>query len=322
MTLKTGGWHAAACALLIFFPWAAWPDTTTPACAEALSARIPARQPAASSATDLLRRLAGVNDDDREMIIRDEMLTGNVPQFLRRLIPVVIRRQAAPGSTLTLCVLPDYLSVGSDPDFVITPLRLKTALAVARDYGFLLPTPKVVDAIYRQARIHMTPQPLPASDQMRSTSYLWQHNAIVATQRAELGDPLGVLIAGHKKDLVITNRLWDNLARVAIYGWHRADGRPIQPLSTVHGERYADYSHGVRLVSETAYVDGRATPLIEVLQDPQWAASLSDDGPIRHVADLMRALAEPPEHRVGSAPLDRKTIGVGHASRVSARGAH
>jgi hypothetical protein len=117
----------------------------------------------------------------------------------------------------------------------------------------------------------------------------------VSAQRAILGEPLGALIAGHKKDLVITNRLWDNLARVAIYGWHRTDGRPIQPLSTVHGERYADYSHGVRLVSETAYVDGRATPLLDLLQDPQLSSALSDEGPIRRAADLMRALAQRPE---------------------------
>ncbi len=41
----------------------------------------------------------------------------------------------------------------------------------------------------------------------------------------------GKLIAGHKKDVVITNRLLTMPKRVAIYGWHRPNGSPIQPLA-------------------------------------------------------------------------------------------
>ena len=48
-----------------------------------------------------------------------------------------------------------------------------------------------------------------------------------------------------------------NPGKIAIYGWHRLNGAPIQPLSTVHGACYADYSHGIRLVSETVLVDGK-----------------------------------------------------------------
>jgi hypothetical protein len=88
----------------------------------------------------------------------------------------------------------------------------------------------------------------------------------------------------------MTNRLWANLGRVAIYGWHRPDGTPIQPLSTVHGARYADYSHGVRLISLVAYVDGQARSLLELLEDPQFAETLSDEGPIRRVAELIQSL--------------------------------
>ena len=51
-----------------------------------------------------------------------------------------------------------------------------------------------------------------------------------------------MLTAGPRKDLVLTSRLWLDPGKVAIYGWHRARGAPIQPLSTVHGAGYADYS--------------------------------------------------------------------------------
>lgn len=283
---------AAVCAVLVFCSFAAWSDDTkTAVCPQALAADIPERSLSAKPATDVLQMLVGVDDDKREAIIRDEMIAGNVPQFMRTPAPVVVRPQSGSGATVTLCVLPDYLSIGSETDFVIVPMQLKTALAVARRYGFVLPTPTIVDAIYEQAGVHLTPQPLPAGEQMRSTNYFWRHNELLSAQRATFGEPLGMLIAGHKKDLVITNRLWDHLDRVAIYGWHRTDRHPIQPLSTVHGERYADYSHGVRLVSQTAYVDGRATPLLQLLEDPQRSASLSNEGPIRRAANLMRALA-------------------------------
>ena len=50
--------------------------------------------------------------------------------------------------------------------------------------------------------------------------------------------------------------------------------------SIVHGARYADYSHGVRLVSAVAYVDGRPRAIAEVLEDRQLAPVVSDEGPI------------------------------------------
>ena len=56
---------------------------------------------------------------------------------------------------------------------------------------------------------------------------------------------------------------------------------PIQPLSTVHENTYADYSHGVRLVSGTMVVDGVERPIAEVLQDPKLAGLVSDEGAIR-----------------------------------------
>ena len=99
-------------------------------------------------------------------------------------------------------------------------------------------------------------------------------------QRAAYGAAPGALTAGHKKDLVLSQRLWEQPGRVAIYGWHRADGTPIQPLSTVHGARYADYSHGVRLVSQTMFVDGRPTRLLDALADEQLGPLLSDEGPL------------------------------------------
>jgi len=95
-----------------------------------------------------------------------------------------------------------------------------------------------------------------------------------------VGAPLGALVSGDKKDVVMSNRLAMNLGRIAIYGWHRGPGQPIQPLSTVHGANYADYSHGIRLISEWALVNGKLQSIRQLLQNPSTASVLSDEGPI------------------------------------------
>jgi hypothetical protein len=52
------------------------------------------------------------------------------------------------------------------------------------------------------------------------------------------------LISGHKKEILRPARA----GRVTIYGGMKSDGTFWQPVSSVHGETYTDYSHGLRLV--------------------------------------------------------------------------
>jgi hypothetical protein len=263
------------------------------ACDEALTHRIPPRPKEAPDGSAFVRQLSGLSDDERENAILEQLLAGNIPQFQRHLTPVHLQETPTDGHAveITLCVSPDYVAIGTDHSFFLVPMRLRTALTVAHQFRFALPTPRIVDAIYAQAALHLQPQPLPASDTMRTTGYYWQHNELVSEQRASLAAPLGELTAGDKKDLVLTNRLWTNLDRVAIYGWHRPDGSPIQPLSTVHGARYADYSHGVRFVSDTAYLNGHTVPLLALLQNPRMAHVLSTEGQIRNPARLVTTLS-------------------------------
>ncbi len=262
-------------------------------CNDALLRKIPSSVPTAPSGSEFARRIEALSGSDREEEIQAELLSGDIPQFLRRADPVVMRGALVDGQNvqITVCVLPDYLAIGSDHDFLTVPMRLATALTVANHFGFTLPTSKMVDAIYDQAEVHLHPQPLPAGDQMRSTDYYCHHNELIAEQRTALGVLPGVLTAGHKKDLVITNRLWLHPDRVAIYGWHRAIDSPIQPLSTVHGWRYADYSHGVRLVSTTICVNGEPMSIFEALADPGLSRVLSGEGPLLRISDLISKLA-------------------------------
>jgi hypothetical protein len=261
-------------------------------CPAALSSAIPKRPATAITGSEFARRVGDLSGSAREEEIAAQLRAGNVPGFLRRLEPVHVSH-AAPGRRpveITLCVTRDYLSIGSDRDFMRIPMGLPTAIATARAMGFLLPTRRMVDAIYEQAQIRLGPEPMKPGPEMRSTAYYVSHNRRIAAQRAAIRAPLAALTAGHKKDLVLSNRLWGHPGRVAIYGWHRRDGTPIQPLSTVHGARYADYSHGVRLVSAVAYVDGRPRPLSSLIENPHFAAALSDEGPIVPLAELLRTL--------------------------------
>ena len=267
-----------------------------PPCPASLARRIPSSPAQALSGSAFAREVETLSGVQRDAVAEPVLLGGNVPEFLRHLRPITLQSPMADGREIkvTVCVTPDYLAVGSNNDFVRVPVGLRTALAVAERFGFLLPTTKIVDAIYAQADIRVAPEPLQASSEMRSTAYFVQHDRLVRQETLAEGAVLGSLIAGQKKDLVITSRLLTYPGRVAIYGWHRQNGLPIQSLSTVHGENYADYSHGVRLVSDVAYVNGKEHPLRAVLQDPQLASAVNSEGPITNLDTLLISLLNGP----------------------------
>jgi hypothetical protein len=267
---------------------------------------IPMRSKDAPAGSEFARRAQNLSGPARDARILSELFSGNLPAFLRRLAPVTITGSDGTRSVkITVCVLPDYLAVGSDADFVFVPLGLKAALDVAGHFGFTLPTPRLVDAIYDESPVKLQPLPLPASDRMRSTAYVVFHSELINRERAAHAAPLGELTSGDKKDLVLTSLLWQPPGRVAIYGWHRAVNQPIQPLSTVHGARYADYSHGVRLISDAVYVNDVARPLEDVLATPTLAPLLSREGPLPHLRERLAQLtaqlaaAEPTESIAG-----------------------
>jgi hypothetical protein len=223
-----------------------------------------------------------MNPQEREQAILEEVSKGNLPEFLRKLVPVELRCESTTGKNLnaTIFVTPDYLAIGSDSDFLRIPMNLHTAVTIAERFGFVLPTRKMVDAIYLQSRYRLSPQPLPAGPEMRSTGFYWTHNEMIENQAHAIGARLGELVSGDKKDVVMSNRLATHVGRIAIYGWHRAPDQPIQPLSTVHGANYADYSHGIRLISEWALINGKLEPIHDLLRDPSTARVFSDEGPI------------------------------------------
>ncbi len=268
------------------------------ACPSLLSAEIPPRAADMPSGSNFARSIATLVRGERDARTARAVLRGDIPNFLRHLQPVELHAVSSDGRALhaTVCVMPDYLAVGSDRDFLRMPMGLRAAAEIASRLGFVLPTPRLVDAIYRESARHLRPQPLHAGPDMRSTAYFTRHDADIVAQAKRLGIAPGLLLAGHKKDVVLSNRMDSHPGRVAIYGWHEANGEPIQPLSTAHGIEYVDYSHGIRLISDVMLLNGQVTSVHKVLANAQLAAVLSDEGP---VASLARYIPERPRHAAG-----------------------
>ncbi|NTW36472.1 MAG: hypothetical protein HGB17_10130, partial [Syntrophobacteraceae bacterium] len=255
----------------------------------ALIRNIPPRPWAALTGSEFARSILRMDGTQREQAILDQCLAGKIPDFLRRLRPIFLSHQFENGKSFTaaLSAMPDYLAIGSDRDFLRIPMNLYTAMEIAKRYGFFLPTRKIVDAIFSQSAFRLSPQPMPPGPRMRSTAYYLEHNQRIRKQRLALGFRLGELVAGHKKDVVMTSRLVPEKGKIAIYGWHRPSGVPIQPLSTIHNAFYADYSHGIRLVSEIILINDEPRSLYDVLEDPRLASVVSDEGAMPGVRQFM-----------------------------------
>lgn len=212
----------------------------------------------------------------RDSLAVDAVLRGNMPPFLKKFTAVhVFITDSVSGRKIkaTYYVAPDYLSVGTKSDWARVPLTPMAAQRIADSLECFLPTRKMVDDIYKAAQIKLEPVPLYALRD--STPVMYHHNLIIEGQRKGRRG----LIAGIKKDVVISPKISRDPRsnRVAIYGWHRLDGVPIQSLYTGHVNWYVDYSHGIRLVLRRLKVEGHWMDYTEVLNHPVYHRLLCDE---------------------------------------------
>ncbi len=240
--------------------------------------KIPARVASALTGSAFIASVAGLSREERETAIRRELFAGNIPSFLRVLRPVEVTAVGADSvkHTIAYDVMPDYLAIGSDDDFVRMPMTPYTAQAFCDAFGFVLPTRKMVNDIWAAATTHLDPRPLTVERESPLT--FLQHHRIIEEQLR--GIERGTFVAGIKKDVVVTSRLLEKPDRVAIFGWHYTNGQPIQPLYTGHVDWYVDYSHGIRPVGRWMRVDGIRREYEKILSDPQLRDLLSDEGEI------------------------------------------
>ncbi len=169
---------------------------------------------------------------ERDSLAMINIRAGGIPSFFKKFERVKISMPDNKGKSINaiIYVSPDYFSVGTDMDWVRIPLTPKTAQKIADQFVCFLPTRKLVNDIYQASTVKL--EPVPMTKDRDSTATMWQHHLIIEKQR---GRRKG-LISGIKKDVVITGKLsqYPKQDRVAIYGWHKLDGLPIQPLYTGH----------------------------------------------------------------------------------------
>ncbi|RZL32603.1 MAG: hypothetical protein EOP00_33765 [Pedobacter sp.] len=160
--------------------------------------------------------------------------------------------------SISYYVLPDYFCIGTDEDFFYVPMTPILAQKIADLAKCNLPTKRMVDQIYKNATIKLEPKPIPPTKAMTTVPVFIAHTEMVKMQLKdfELAHKNGSLTAGHKKDIIISNRIYgEKTPRVVIYGWHKLDGKPIQPIYNKHTNTWTDYSHGVRLVQKNVIIN-------------------------------------------------------------------
>jgi hypothetical protein len=210
-------------------------------------------------------------DEKRENAYLEQFIAGNIPEFMRSLVPVDISDGTVKA---VIYVMPEYLCIGSDDDYVIVPMNPLTAQRIMDAWGGQLPTRKIVDTIYKASAIKMNFHP------MTPPRYPYDHSMMHTDRYETAGAIAGQLIAGHKKDVIIDTWLESahvNFKKVGVYGgW--LGGKILHNFRThSHDVYYKDYSHGIRCVSQLVYYGPNNAGVSEhILRDPKKHKLLSN----------------------------------------------
>ena len=255
---------------------------------------IPIRPGAAGSGSEFMKRTENMAPQQREQAILEEILAGNIPSFLREFKEIEVSRKLQDGKVhvIKYKVMPDVLAIGSDSDFVRMPMSPLAAQVIAEKFGCILPTTQMSDDIYKCAQTRLLPQPMSGGQyknwqqRMTKNEFYTEHQRLVEEQCRKVGHQNGMLVAGHKKDVVISNFLNSHTQNVIIYGWHdsRNGGKPIQGYGWGHENSYADYSHGIRLIETEVEVDGEKMDIKDVLADKTLSKLLSKEGAVNNTS--------------------------------------
>ena len=227
--------------------------------------------------SEFAQKHQNTNRFDREEDAVNLIINGNIPSFLKTFSAIQI---FSGENSITYFVSSDSASLGTDEDYLRIPLNGTFAQKLVSALNCSLPTSKMVDDIWKQAEYKLNPLPHgpPYDASMMSMARIKEHHDNIQNQLKDK-DP-SKLISGHKKDLVLTNALSPNNPnqRIAIYGWIQANGKPIQQLNPhSHELSYSDYSHQVRLVSNTVICNNNIMKLQDVFRDATLSKLVSNE---------------------------------------------
>jgi hypothetical protein len=274
---------------------------------------LPQRQPGAMSGSAFMKTIwsekapGAAEWTRREEAMIAQLLAGNMPSWLRQWVAVEVQ---ASSPKVTVRVMPDYLCVGDDTDFRHVPLDQHSAQRVADMFGACLPTAKICHAIYRttpatqrigalERDYYVRPWTLrrvvKKNWEQTSTAAYDEHSTAIQASMSKAGIRPGQIIAGHKKDVVVSKRLHKEPLKIAFHGFYDAKGNPAEPCreknapqpcnkeapALAHPEgRFSDYSQGVRLMHPVMQVDGALKLVREVLTDAALCKLISIEDPI------------------------------------------
>ena len=241
---------------------------------------IPPRDPASETGSEFMNRISDLPREEREEEIYRAAASGNIPGFLRETVALKGTFNDLNGAphTIEYEVMPDYMAIGSDADFCRIPMTPGTAQRLADLFGASLLTAKLSDHIWASAEVKLVPfNYVPVGNANELVTKFAEHNAQIEKQLTDAGGRHGQLVAGIKKDVIISSRIADRPDRVLIYGWHKTDGKPIQPVYSGHIWWYVDYSHGIRFMNAQVLLDGRPVLMPDLLKDPVLFRVVTDE---------------------------------------------
>jgi len=265
---------------VLFRCFSIWFVLLTLASAQGQTLNLPLRSASAPNGTQFTNLITTLSNNEREQWMYAQIISGNVPNWLRILKPIT---NSAGANTVIYHVTPDYFAIGSDTDYFRAPMTPLLAQRLADRLGCSLPTRRMVNQIWTNAPVKLSPIPFnPEVYDIDSAAIFAASDAAIDNQRNAVTNlhPLGTLVGGTKKDVIISNQISNRPPppRVVIYGWHNLSGSVIQELSAVHENTYADYSHGIRFIQTNLTVNAAPGTVAGVLGNPALNSLLSDEG--------------------------------------------
>jgi hypothetical protein len=185
-------------------------------------------------------------------------------------------------------VMRKALAIGVPGDALRVSTTFRTAQQIADLLGALMLTPKVSNLIAQQA--DSKPAPLTQSawvsdGTMANTKRLVEYSNKV--EAAVPGESPG-LLANEGKQWVVTIRNWNDPDEAkrhngANHGWYLQGGKVIQDRGCTHNMKHEDYSQLMVFMDPVMIVDGQPMNVNDVIQNPELAPLISDEGTLPRV---------------------------------------
>lgn len=220
--------------------------------------KIPERPINALTGSQFLESQKGLSQSKMEQAIFNEIDQGNIPSFCRseNMKRLTIEKN---GYKVTYKAALDYLSIGSDTDYIRIPITPLLAQKLAKKYNWGIPTASITEHIYKNANIKLegkgyltgekgSTKLAEQQSKMQSTEYIQKHSLDIDKQISKLNQHNSnteqLLVAGHKKDVIVSQYAINHPGNLDMRGLY-INGQAVQK-NPAHQDTYRDYSHGFR----------------------------------------------------------------------------